>query len=145
METTNRSRKRTHHGHAIKRLRKSLGIKQEALAADLDITQQAISLYEQKPVIEDDMLLKIAEILKVPVDLIKEAEEDPLTIIIENNIFQNGSSVGTIGKVDGNSIINNNPIEKVLELSNEKMALYERILELEREKNALLQSLLKKE
>ena len=39
---------KTHHGHSIKRVRDMLGIKQETLAAELNMTQQAFSKLEQK-------------------------------------------------------------------------------------------------
>ena len=44
---------KTHHGHSIKRIRDMLGIKQETLAAELNMTQQAFSKLEQKEQIED--------------------------------------------------------------------------------------------
>ncbi|MDY9919216.1 MULTISPECIES: hypothetical protein [Proteiniphilum] len=40
-------------------------------------------------------------------------------------------------------VFSRNPIEQILELSKEKIALYERMLELEKEKSALLEQLLK--
>jgi transcriptional regulator with XRE-family HTH domain len=141
MDTKEKTAKNTHHGHAIKRYRHSLGIKQEALASDMGISQALVSFYEQKKVIEDDMIDKFAKALNVAPELIKDLEEDPVTFIIENNTFEKGSS--NIGKVDGDHIINNNPIEQILELNKEKTTLYERMLELEKEKNALLEKLLK--
>ncbi|GET35182.1 transcriptional regulator [Prolixibacter bellariivorans] len=141
METKEKTLKNTHHGHAIKRIRRTLGVKQEALASDLGLSQAQISTYEHKKVIDDGMIEKFAKALNVAPEFIKELEEDPVTVIIENNTFEKGSS--NIGKVDGDHIINNNPIEQILELSKEKTALYERIVELEKEKSALLEKLLK--
>ena len=139
METTE---KNTHHGHAIKRIRKSMGVKQESLAVDMGITQALVSMYEQKKEIDDEMIARFAKALNVDPQLIKELEEDPLTIIIEQNTFENGSSNNVTGCGDN---VNNiyNPIEKIIELSNEKQALYERMLKLEQEKVALLEKLLK--
>ena len=37
METKEQKLKNTHHGHAIKRFRHTLGIKQEALAAEMGL------------------------------------------------------------------------------------------------------------
>jgi len=142
MEKLENKEKRTHHGHAIKRLRKSLGIKQIALAIDMGISQQSVSTYEGRSMIEDEMLNRFATVLNVTPDLIKGLEEDPIKIIIENNNFENGSI--NIGMVDGNNIINNNPIKEILELSREKETLYDRIFELEKEKNELLEKLLNK-
>jgi len=140
MDTFNRRKRRTHHGHAIKRLRQTTGIKQSALAIDMGLSQQTISTYEQRSNIEDEMLEKFAKALNVTAELIKNLEEDPVTVIIENNTFERGS----IAHITGNNTNNyNDPIQKIIELSNEKEALYERILEVEKEKNALLEQLLR--
>ena len=140
METTENLLKNTHHGHAIKRIRHTLGIKQDALAIDLGISQAQISSYEQKKVIDDEMIEKFAKALNVAPALIKELEEDPVTVIVENNTFEKGNN--NVGYVTDNTITNN-PIDEILELCREKQALYERIAELEKEKNVLLEKLLK--
>ena len=140
METKVKEKRNTHHGHAIKRYRHTLGIKQEALAMDMGVSQALVSLYEQKKVIEDDMLEKFANALKIAPEFIKELEEDPVSFIIENNTFEEGS-----GGVGAYNVINNNPdpVDRLVELFNEKNALYERMLALEKEKNELLEKLLK--
>jgi transcriptional regulator with XRE-family HTH domain len=138
METKEKALKNTHHGHAIKRIRHTLGIKQEALAVDMGISQAQISAYEQKKVIDNDMIEKFAKALNVVPGFIKQLEEDPVTFIIENNTFETGNNIGY------DNIVNiNNPIEQILELNKEMQSLYERMLELEKEKNALLEKLLK--
>jgi transcriptional regulator with XRE-family HTH domain len=43
-----------------------LGVKQEYLATELNMTQQTISKLEQKEEIEDEMLEKVAKVLNVP-------------------------------------------------------------------------------
>lgn len=139
MEATERREKRTHHGHAIKRLRHTLGIKQDALASDVGLKQQTISVYEQKPVIEDDMLQKFASALNVSVDLIKELEEDPLTIIFENNnSIETNIGHASIGNYihEDHSVHNYNPVNQIAEL-------LQQLLESENEKIALLEKLLK--
>ncbi|WP_418893464.1 helix-turn-helix domain-containing protein [Limibacterium fermenti] len=141
METKEQTIKNTHHGHAIKRYRHALGIKQEALAADMGISQTLVSFYEKKKVIEDDMVEKFAKALNVAPELIKELEEDPVTFIIENNTFEKGSMAGIYNV--GDFINNPDPIDRFIELSNEKTALYERIVELEKEKNALFEKFMK--
>ncbi|MEA4917275.1 helix-turn-helix transcriptional regulator [Proteiniphilum sp.] len=146
METKERTLKNTHHGHAIKRIRHTLGIKQEVLADMMGTTQARISNSEQKKELEDEVIDKFAKALNVAPELIKELEEDPVTFIIENNTFEKGS----VGNITSYSDIRNenfgntyNPIEQILELNKEKTLLYERMLELEREKIALLEQLLK--
>ncbi len=140
METKEKTLKNTHHGHAIKRIRHTLGIKQDALAIDMGISQAQISAYEQKKNIDNDMIEKFAKALNVAPGFIKELEEDPVTVIIENNTFEKGNN--NVGYITDNTITNN-PIEQILELNKEKQALYERMLELEKEKNALLEKLVK--
>ena len=139
METKERTFKNTHHGHAIKRIRHSLGIKQEVLADMIGTTQARVSNYEQIKVLEDEVIDKFAKAMNVAPELIRELEEDPVTVIIENNTFEKGNN--NVGYVADNTITNN-PIEQILELNKEKTALYERMLELEKEKNALLEKLL---
>ncbi|NDW10505.1 helix-turn-helix domain-containing protein [Dysgonomonas sp. 520] len=138
MEAENKER-RVHHGHNVRRVRETLGIKQEALAADIGMSQQSISVYEQKKVIEDETLEKIAKALGVAPDLIKNMEDDPLTIIIENNTFGDQDRINIQNENFDNVY---NPIEKIIELTNEKVALYERMLALEQEKVAMLERLL---
>lgn len=127
---------KTHHGRNIKRLREMLGIKQEAIAIDLGITQQSVSELEQKEFIDDSTLKKVAKTLNVPIDAIKNMNDEATFNYI--NTFND--------KVES-SFLNNpinctfNPIDKIVELYNEKEALYERML---KEKDELLEKLLNK-
>jgi transcriptional regulator with XRE-family HTH domain len=134
METEEKTLKNTHHGHNVKRIRRTLGIKQDALAAEVGMSQTMISRYEQKKVIEDDVIEKIAKALNVSPEFIKEMEEDPVTIIIENSNIENNT--GAAGYYIAGDNVNNNPIEKIAEL-------FEKLLQAEREKINLLEKLLK--
>ncbi|MFA7492974.1 MAG: helix-turn-helix transcriptional regulator [Proteiniphilum sp.] len=133
METVEQISKNRHHGHAIRRIRHTLGIKQEALAADMEISQALVSFYEKKKVIEDDMVEKFAKALNIAPELIKNLEEDPVTVIIENNNIETNHGRGYVA-VD-NSTNHYNPIEKIVELC-------EKLLEKEQEKITLLEKLL---
>ncbi len=107
-----------HIGKKISRIRELRGMKQEALAAELGISQQAVSKIEQSAEVEEDALERIAKVLGVTIEGLKHFTED--------SVFNN------INNFHDNSIQNNfNPIEKVIEL-------YERLLQSEREKNDLL-------
>ena len=117
-----------HHGRNIKRLREMLGVKQEAIAVELNITQQAMSKLERKEQIEDEILEKIAKVLKVPVESIKSFSDESAINIIAST-FNDSSFVGYKPTF--------NPIEKVIEL-------YERMLKSEQEKVALLEKMLEK-
>ncbi|HBX46511.1 helix-turn-helix domain-containing protein [Limibacterium fermenti] len=134
METKEQTIKNTHHGHAIRRYRHALGIKQEALAADMGISQTLVSFYEKKKVIEDDMVEKFAKALNVAPELIKELEEDPVTVIIKNNSIDTNHGKGYVA-ID-NSINHFDPADKIVELC-------EKLLEKEQEKIKILEKLLK--
>jgi transcriptional regulator with XRE-family HTH domain len=60
-----------HIGRKISKIRELRGMKQEALAAELGISQQAISKIEQSAEVEDSALEKIAVVLGVTAEAIK--------------------------------------------------------------------------
>lgn len=132
--------KKIHQGRNIKRFREMLGIKQEALAFDLgeDWNQKKISLLEQKETIEEDILERISQILKVPVEAIENMDEEQAVNIIANT-FDNGSILNGI-----NHNPSFHPIDKVLQLHEEKIALYERMLKEKDEMMAKLEQLIQK-
>lgn len=86
---------------------------------------------------------KIAAILKVTPEIIENMEETPISIVVENNNFENGSNNNGIGynsEVNDNKIIH--PLEQLIELTKENASLYERMIANEKEKAALLEKLL---
>ncbi|ANH83744.1 transcriptional regulator [Niabella ginsenosidivorans] len=121
--------KKIHQGHNIKRFREMLGIKQDALAADLgdDWNQQKISLLEQKETIDAPLLQQVAEALKLPVEAIKNFDEEQAIQFISNTINNNDNAV-----MHGPSLYSYcptfNPIEKWLEALEENKKLYERMI-----------------
>jgi transcriptional regulator with XRE-family HTH domain len=119
-----------HIGRKIARIRELKGIKQEALAIDLNVSQQTVSNFEKSEKIEDEVLDKIAKALGVPSDAIKNFSEEAVF-----NYFNNfhDSSTG-----DFRHHCTFNPIDKIVELYDEKVALLERLLQAEKEKNELL-------
>jgi len=122
-----------HHGRNIKRLREMLGVKQEAVAFDLNMSQQLFSDIEKREILEETMINKIAHALKVPAEAIKNMTEESVMNYIYN--FNNNKVEIENGGIIGNHNSPNwtfNPIDKIVEL-------YERMLTLEREKNALLE------
>lgn len=139
--TTPTDMHKVHHGRNIRRFREMLGLKQEALAAELggDWTQRRISLLEGKELVEDDILKEVAGALKVPKEAIENFDEEKAVNIISNNSFENCDQPAS---VFNNSTIN--PIDRWLEALDENKRLYERLLDSEREKVQLLQRLLDK-
>ena len=129
-----------HQGRNVKRFREMLNIKQEALAYDLgeDWNQKKISMLEQKDVIEDNLLKQISAVLKIPVEAFQNFdEEQPINII--SNSFDNGS----IG-YQKNDTCTFNPIDKIVQLYDEKIALYERMLKEKDEMMVRLEKLIGK-
>ncbi|KAA0127415.1 helix-turn-helix transcriptional regulator [Chryseobacterium sp. SN22] len=131
--------KKIHQGRNIKRFREMLGIKQETLAYELgEWSQQKMSILEQKETIEKDILEKIAQLLKIPVEAIENMDDEQAVNIISNT-FDNGSILNGI-----NYNPSFHPIDKVLQLHEEKIALYERMLKEKDEMMAKLEQYLQK-
>ncbi len=129
-----------HQGRNVKRFREMLGIKQEALAYDLgeDWNQKKISMLEQKDIIEDSLLKQISNSLRIPVEAFQNFDEEQAINIISNK-FDNGS----IG-YQKNDTCTFNPIDKIVQLYDDKIALYERMLKEKDEMMARLEKLINK-
>ncbi|MDH7462165.1 XRE family transcriptional regulator [Chitinophagaceae bacterium 26-R-25] len=134
--------KTIHHGRNVKRFREMFGIKQEGLAYELgdDWDQRKISALEQKEVIDPIILEQVAIALKVPVEAIKNFDEEQAIHNIQNNY---DSSVVNAGPTI-NYKCNFNPLDELLKSLEENKKLYERLLQAEKEKNELLQKLVDK-
>ena len=126
------STKPNHIGHKISRIRELRGLKQEALAFELKVSQQTVSKIEQSETVEEHILEQIAQILGVPVEGIKNFSEEAVFNIIANTF--NNESVAYVE----NYKCNFNPLDKLIEAFEENKKLYERLLQSEREKIALL-------
>lgn len=122
---THTTDRKIHQGRNVKRFREMLGIKQDALAYELgdDWNQKKVSLLEQKEAIEPIVLKQISEALKIPVEAFQNFDEEQAVNIIANTFtdFKDGASAINIKPVF-------NPIEAILNLHEEKIALYERML-----------------
>ncbi|RZL40028.1 MAG: XRE family transcriptional regulator [Pedobacter sp.] len=114
---------RTHLGRKISRIRELRGMKQEALAVELGISQQAISKLEQSEQVEDSTLEKVATALGISIEGIKNFSEDSIFNYFNN--FHDSSSG------DFRQHCTFNPLDKVVEL-------YERLLASEKEKVEIL-------
>jgi transcriptional regulator with XRE-family HTH domain len=126
--------KSVHEGRNVKRIREILGVKQETLAMELGLSQQAVSSLEQKEALDKEMLEKVAKALKIPSEAIKSFNDDVAINIISNTFNDNA--------VNMNYQCTINPLEKYIEAMEENKKLYERMLQTEREKNALLEKML---
>lgn len=130
--TTNTNQ--VHEGRNVKRFREMLRMKQEVLANALgdDWNQKKISLLEAKETIEPGILEQVANVLKVPVEAIKNFDEEMALTNIQNNY---DSSVINAGPTI-NYQCTINPFDKMIEL-------YERMLKEKDEKIALLEKMQK--
>ncbi|WP_312509298.1 helix-turn-helix domain-containing protein [Chryseobacterium culicis] len=129
-----------HQGRNVKRFREMLGIKQEALALDLgeDWNQKKISLLEQKETIENPLLEKISEVLKIPVEAFQNFDEEQAVNIIANTFQDDAVAYAEQYKCTIN------PMDKIIQLHEEKIALYERMLKEKDEMMSRLEKLLEK-
>jgi transcriptional regulator with XRE-family HTH domain len=126
--------KKIHEGRNVKRFREMLGIKQDTLAADLgnDWNQQKVSLLEQKETIDPALLQQISSALKIPAEAIQNFDEEQAVNVIANTFGDNG-----IG-YQRNENPTFHPIDKLVQLHEEKIALYERML---KEKDEMMERL----
>jgi transcriptional regulator with XRE-family HTH domain len=128
------SNPKVHEGRNLRRFRELLGFKQDRLAFELgdEWNQQKISLLEQKEKIDSDILEQVAAILKIPAEAIRNFDEEKAI----NNISCNFS--GNAVNNNGVNIQHINPIDKIIQLHEEKIALYERML---KEKDEIMERL----
>ena len=81
-----------HIGRKISKIRELRGMKQETLAAELGISQQAVSKIEQSADVDGEALEKISKILGVPADAIKNFNDDAVLNIISNTFTSQDTS-----------------------------------------------------
>ena len=130
--------KPNHIGRKIGRIRELRGMKQEALAMELGISQQSVSLIEQSEAIEEEKLEQVANALGVTAEAIKNFSDEAVFNIIGN----------TVTNHDNSSLFayqpTFNPIDKIIEQSEKIEELYKKLLAAEKEKISYLEKLLDK-
>ncbi len=117
-----------HVGRNLQNVRVYLGIKQEALAADLGISQQEVSKIEKQDEIEEGCLSQIANVLGVSAEVIRDFDVERAIYNI-NNSYKDA----TVSEGGTAIVLQVNPIDKIVEL-------YERLVQSEREKIELLKN-----
>ena len=90
-----------HTGRNIKAIREMLRVKQEVLADALGVSQQSVSLIEQRETVDPELLQKVAGILKVPVEAIENFKEDAAVSYISNTYTNS-----TGNQINGNPTYN---------------------------------------
>ena len=133
----NTATKPKHIGRNISRIRELRGMKQEALANAIGVSQQSVSNIEGSEIVDEEKLQAIAEVLGVTADGIKNYSDEAVFNIIGN----------TVNNHDNASFFQYqptfNPLEKLIESYDENKKLYERLLQAEKDKIEYLEKLLK--
>ena len=119
-----------HIGRNISSIRELRDMKQEALAQALGTNQQTVSAMENSETIDDARLAEVAEALGVTTEGIKNYSDETILSII-NNTF-NSHDTSTINGINVQPTFN--PLDKVVELYQEKEKLYERLIQAEKDK-----------
>lgn len=108
-----------------------------ALAFDLgdDWNQKKISLLEQKDVIEENLLKQISVSLRIPVEAFQNFDEEQAVNVIANTYsFQDFKDNAVASGFTYQPSFN--PLDKIVQLYDEKISLYERML---KEKDEMMQ------
>lgn len=118
------------------------GMKQEALAQLIGVSQATMSTIEHQQFIDDDLLNKIADALNLTPTFIKNISQDQMFQTINNSYIENNTNTFTENTIQAGATVAGqlgqqiNPIEKIAEL-------YERLLEVQKEKSEIIESILK--
>lgn len=125
--------KPNHIGRKISRIRELRDMKQEALAQALGTNQQAISAMENSETIDEEKLTEVAKALGVTVEAIKNFSEEGVI-----NYFNSFNEAVNNSHFGNNNHCTFNPLDKIVQLYDDKIALYERML---KEKDEMMQRL----
>src|SRR5690606_35669491 len=102
---------KNHIGRKISRIRELRGMKQDALAFELGVSQQTVSNIENSAAVEADILAQVANILGVSKEAIENFSEEAVFNIINNTFNSNDTS--TLNAV--NLYPTFNPLDKLIE------------------------------
>ncbi len=138
MNNPENDKKSVHQGRNAKRLREAKGIKQEAIAIDLEISQQAVSQLEKRQELDDATIAVYAKVLEIDESFIRNMVDESL---LEGSTYFYDHSIQN--KNVNTQSLTFNPLDKLVEVYSEKDQLYERIIELEKEKSALMEQMIK--
>ena len=132
----NTATKPKHIGRNISRIRELRGMKQEALAIAIGVSQQSVSNIEASEIVDEEKLSAIAEALGVSAEGIKNYSDEAVFNIIGNTYHNTSSDNSTLIASSMNYQPTFNTIEKIVEL-------YERLVQAEKDKVEYLEKLLK--
>lgn len=130
MNNTENNKKSVHQGKNVKLFRETKGIKQEAIAIELNITQQAVSQLEKRRELDDETIAVYAKVVGIDEYFIRNMVDESL--LEGSNYFYDQSSQNRDYSTQTQNLTFN-PLDKLVEVYSEKDELYERML-LEKEK-----------
>ena len=128
MPTVEMPKREQNLGKNVKEVREVLKIKQETLAHELEQltgekwNQRRISWLEDKVFIEPDLLDKVAQALKIPVEVLENWSRDALYSAI-GNVVQHVQDHATGQVFQFHPTINNPSVERFMELVDEMRKL----------------------
>ncbi|MCD0466258.1 helix-turn-helix domain-containing protein [Flavobacterium sp. ENC] len=125
-----------HIGRNITRIRELKGMKQEALAMAIGVTQQTVSNLEASETVEESKLVEVAKALGVTVEAIKNFSEEGVFNYF--NTFNETVSGSSFGNGTYNNECTFNPLDKVVELYERLVLAEKELVQAEREKVELL-------
>ena len=130
-----------HIGRNISRIRELRGMKQEALAEAIGVSQQTVSGIEGNEEVDTKRLVEIAKVLGVTVEAIENFSEESVFNFF-NNFYDNSSSQGN--SFNQGTFATFNPLDKVVELYERLIQAEKELVQAEKEKVEYLEKLLKK-
>lgn len=101
---------KVHEGRAVKSIREMLKVKQEVLADALGMSQQSVSLLEQRESLDPETKEIIAKTLKVPIEAIENFNEEAAVQIMLNTFNDNAILNGY------NHYPTFNPVDKLVDV-----------------------------
>ncbi len=129
-----------HIGRNISRIRELKGMKQEALAIAIGVSQQSVSNIESSETIDQERLLDIAKVLGVTVEALENFSEESVFNFF-NNFYDNSASNG---QGASGPIFTFNPLDKMVELYERLVQAEKELVQAEKEKVEYLEKLLNK-
>ena len=103
-----------HIGRNISRIRELRGMKQEALAIAIGVSQQSVSSIEASETVDEEKLVEVAKALGVSVEAIKSFSEEAM--INYFNTFNDTDFSNSQGAFGHNHNCTFNPLDKIVEL-----------------------------
>lgn len=138
-----------HIGNQIRRMRELRGMKQDAMAEAMGISQQTVSHLENNEYVDDIKLKEVAKALGVNKEAIKNFSDEAIVNYFNN--FNDNTSVNGFSGAHATNHFSMDAIDKIIQafeenkmLQSDKEELYKSLLQAEKEKVVYLEKFLDK-